>query len=205
MRSLADNVQQKGTTPTARALGRGTITFIAGCMFSGKTTELLRRLDALDQASIRTFKHRIDRRYRSHAVVSHGGLARPAFPVASMGEIVARIDSGTSVVAIDEAHFFDTALVDLTRDLAARGVDVILTSLDLDSWGRPFAVARRLRAIADEPIDRNAVCAGCGGPADHTQRLTPIIDGNMVGGPESYEPRCLTCWSPPPEPAPLRA
>ena len=43
-------------------------------------------------------------------------------------------------------------------------------------------------------------CGRCGREATYTQRLTPIIDGNIVGGPESYEPRCRQCWSPPPEP-----
>ena len=105
-------------------------------------------------------------------------------------------------MAVDEGHFFDLVLVDVARDLAAQGKDVIITALDRDSWGRPFTVADRLTALADEPVLRSTVCAGCGSTADRTQRLTPIIDGNMVGGPESYEARCRSCWVRPPEPPP---
>jgi thymidine kinase len=105
-------------------------------------------------------------------------------------------------VALDEAHFFNGGLDEIVADLKRRGIDVMLTSLDRDSWGRPFAVVEQLRRIADEQITLHAVCAKCGAQADRTQRLTPIIDGQMVGGPESYEPRCQNCWLPPPEKPP---
>ena len=181
---------------------RGMITVIAGCMFSGKTTELLRRLSELPPLSILVFKHMIDQRYWADAVMSHDGETWPAIRIASAEEIMDHLRPGIEVVAVDEAHFFDVNLVDVTRGLADRGISVITTSLDRDSWGRPFAVAERLCAIADESVVKYAVCSGCGVVADRTQRFTPIIDGNMVGGPESYEARCRKCWVPPPEPAP---
>lgn len=178
------------------------ITVIAGCMFSWKTTELLRRLSELPPLSTLVFKHMIDQRYRADTVMSHDGEARPAIRIASAEEIMDHLRPEIEVVAVDEAHFFDVNLVDVTRGLADRGISVITTSLDRDSWGRPFAVAERLWAIADESVVKYAVCSGCGVVADRTQRFTPIIDGNMVGGPESYEARCRRCWVPPPEPAP---
>ena len=172
---------------------------ICGCMFSGKTTVLFRRLEQYPASAILAFKHVIDRRYSADEIVSHGGKAWPAVPIATVAEIPGRIRADFRIVALDEAHFFDGAIVRTAGDLTQRGIDVILTSLDRDSWGRPFAVAEELRAIADESLMLHAVCARCGAKADRTQRLTPIVDGNMVGGPESYEPRCQACWLPPPE------
>ncbi|MGB2986493.1 MAG: thymidine kinase [Phycisphaerae bacterium] len=202
MRGPSDGHQQERSTSHTQPARRGTITVICGCMFSGKTTELLRRLADVAPDSVLVVKHKIDRRYRVDAAVSHTGQSWPAVAVASAHEVSAHIRSGIEVTGIDEAHFFDAALVDVVQAAAARGIDVIVTSLDRDSWGRPFPVTERLCSIADEPIVKRAVCARCGCVGDRTQRLTPIIDGNMVGGPESYEPRCLKCWHPPPEPPP---
>jgi thymidine kinase len=171
-------------------------------MFSGKTTELLRRLATSPRSSVLAFKHVIDRRYQVDAIVSHDGERWSAIPIRSAREIPDRVGTETKIVAVDEGHFFDLVLVEVARDLAVQGKDVIVTSLDRDSWGRRFTVADRLTALADEPVLRSTVCARCGSTADRTQRLTPIIDRNMVGGPESYEARCRSCWVRPPEPPP---
>ena len=179
---------------------RGTVTVICGCMFSGKTTELLRRLAEYPCGEALAFKHAIDTRYSASAIVSHGGKASPAIVVTDAGAIERHITDGIEIAAIDEAHFFDESLADVVARLAQRGVDVVLTSLQPDSWGRPFPAAERLLAIADEPIVTTAACAQCGAIADRTQRLSPIIDGQMVVEPSNYEPRCRNCWRPPPEP-----
>jgi thymidine kinase len=171
-------------------------------MFSGKTTELLRRLDGRPPETVQAFKHVIDDRYEPDAIVTHGGKAMPGVSVADAEAIPGQLGGGVELVAVDEGHFFGEPLVDVCRSLAGRGISVIVTSLDRDSWGRPFPVAEQLAAIAEEAVLKQAVCARCGATGDRTQRLTPIVDGNMVGGPESYEPRCRSCWTPPPETPP---
>ena len=181
----------------------GTITVLSGCMFSGKTTELLRRLDQLPQGSALVFKHIIDNRYDPDAVVSHAGKAIAAVRISSAAEIPAHVHDGITTVAVDEGHFFDGGLVDVAQALAARGVNVIVTSLDMDSWGRSFPVIEQLRKVSDDDDVLQTTCARCGARADHTQRRTPIVDGDLVGGPESYEARCQRCWIPPPESPPL--
>lgn len=180
----------------------GVLTVIEGCMFAGKTTALFRFLEDYPPNVAIAFKQIIDRRYRPDAIVSHGGKAMPAIIITSAREVPAFIRPDTLAVAIDEGHFFDEVLVDVVRELAARGIDVFVTSLDRDSWGRPFPVAVRLCALADRPILLTAECSSCHAVADRTQRLTPIMDGDLVGGAESYAPRCQKCWSPPPEPPP---
>ncbi len=180
----------------------GTVTLITGCMFSGKTSELLRRIEQHTPARTLAVKHAIDTRYSTNEIVSHAGKAHPARSVTGAAEILVRLPRGVEFVAIDEAHHFDMGLVDVTSILAHRGLNVVLTSLDPNSWGKPFAVAECLKKIADEPITLTATCARCKKVADYTQRLTPIIDGNMVDGPENYEARCRNCWSAPPEPEP---
>ncbi len=185
---------------TGSRVCRGTITVICGCMFSGKTTELLRRLAECPRGKALAFKHAIDTRYSASAIVSHAGKASPAIVVTDASAIERHVTDGIGLAAIDEAHFFDESLADVVARLAQRGMDVVLTALQPDSWGRLFPATQRLLEIADEPIVTTATCARCGASADHTQRLTPVIDGQMVVEPSNYEPRCRNCWRPPPEP-----
>ena len=108
--------------------------------------------------------------------------------------------SGTDpeLVLIDEAQFFSDDLVDACRLLAERRYDVIVAGLDLDSWGQPFGPMPLLQAVADEVVRTRGTCAHCGRSADRTQRLAPVPGRTMVGGAESYEPRCSECFVPPP-------
>jgi thymidine kinase len=178
---------------------RGVVSLILGCMFSGKTTELLRRVAAVPAPQVFAVKHAIDMRFAGGAIVSHAGKAFPAVTVASAAEIVGLVGPQTALAAVDEAHFFDEGLVDVVRRLQARGLDVVIASLEPDSWARSFPINKSLRALADECIVKHATCARCGAVADRTQRLTPIIGGQMVVDPSNYEPRCQKCWQPPRE------
>lgn len=193
-----------GTRQPRRA---GTVTLISGCMFSGKTTELLHRVDAParngERRTVRAFKHRIDHRYSQNAIVTHDGQALAATTINQANDIPVPANGRGTIVALDEAHFFDDALVDIVEALRKRGSSVIMTSLDRSSWGQPFPLVERLAALADELVVKVCACQACGGEATHTQRLTPIVNGDLVGGPDRYEARCEACWTPPPETAPV--
>lgn len=180
----------------------GSLILIRGCMFAGKTTELFKILQNQHPDQVLLFKHDIDRRYSQEFVTSHAGKSWPAVSVGCATAISSHVGPSIKLVALDEAHFFDDALMDMIQTLRQRHLDVVLTSLDLDSWGRPFPLIQRLMKTADVDKPLTAICARCQKPANHTQRLTPIVDGNMVGGSESYEPRCQSCWTPPPEAPP---
>jgi thymidine kinase len=178
----------------------GAITYIFGCMFAGKTTELFRRLAAYEAEAVLCFKHARDDRYSPTHVVAHNGQRRPAHPIQGVAEIAQHLTPAIRAVAIEEAHFFSPALPDEVGELADGGLHVLLTSLDHDSWYREIPMAVALKQVATELVEMTTECARCGGRGDHTQRLTPIIDGNLIGGPEAFEPRCATCWHAPPEP-----
>lgn len=181
----------------------GALTLILGCMFSGKSTRLLDTLRDPSKGAFLLFKHRMDRRYAVDAVVTHARDSLPAIAVAESREVLHWVKRETAVVGIDEAHFFPMDLPGVIRELLGRGVDVLGTALDRNSWGRSIAVVEALRPLASRVDLLAAVCGRCGRIASRTQRTTPIRGGTLVGGPESYEPRCDICWTPPPEPAPL--
>ena len=164
-------------------VSHGVLSLIRGCMFSGKTTRLLDALEGYAPEQVAAFKHEIDRRYSDDEIVSHNGRAWSAVHVGCSDQIADHLNSVELVVAIDEAHFFDDGLVDAVRTLLLRCAAVIVTSLDRDSWGRPFPLVERLAELATDCVDATARCARCGAEADRTQRLTPIVNGQMVGGP----------------------
>jgi thymidine kinase len=179
-------------------------------MFSGKTEELIRRLERVRIArkEIVLFKPTIDNRYSESAIVTHYGrqfaahLLPPGEESLSMLErIVSQgaIESAT-VVAFDEGNFFSSKLPKLCEELVARGKRVIVAGLDLTFAGEPFGPMPALMALADEVDKLHAVCVKCGGEATRSQRLidgepAPATDDVIkVGGTEFYEARCLACY-----------
>ncbi len=181
---------------------RGAVFVMTGCMFSGKTTRLLDRLAELPPHVVQVFKHAIDRRCGGATIATHSGRTHQATAIRSSADLAPLLHSGTMAVAIDEAHFFDDGLPEMIDLVAWRGVDVLVTALDRDSWGRPFPLMQRIMAGADSAVVLKAVCSTCTNEAVRTQRVTPIVDGQMIGGADHYEPRCVACWTAPPEDPP---
>ena len=179
----------------------GWIEVVCGSMFSGKTEELIRRLRRAEIArqKVQVFKPALDERYGTEKVASHNGMHWEAIPVTSAREILELVESDTTVVAIDEAQFFDWSVADVCHQLADQGVRVIAAGLDMDFRGEPFGPMPLLMAQAEQVHKLQAICVVCGAPASRTQRLLngqpawyddPVI---MVGASEVYEARCRHC------------
>lgn len=176
----------------------GSIEVICGSMFSGKTDELIRRLirATIAKQKVQVFKPAIDIRYAVEKVASHAGSTFDAIPVESAAEIRSKLDKDTTVVGIDEAQFFDPEVVIIARELAARGVRVLIAGLDTDFRGEPFGSMPVLMSEAEDVSKLHAICMVCGDDASRTQRLVngkparyndPVV---IVGASELYEARC---------------
>ena len=179
----------------------GWLEVISGCMFAGKTEELIRRINVLRFAkkNIKVFKPAIDDRYSNTKVVSHAGSSVDSFVVSKARDILDLVDDSVDVVAIDEVQFFDSEIVAVCDQLAGSGKRVMVAGLDMDFRGEPFNVMPVLITCAEFVTKLTAVCTTCGAPATRTQRLVngfaasyhdPII---LVGASESYEARCRHC------------
>ena len=185
---------------------KGDIEVICGSMFSGKTEELLRRLRLARVAGQRTqlFKPVIDDRYSSDSEVTHDGTpSQGATNADDALDLLAKVEPGSNVVGVDEAHFFDDRLVDVCIYLAQWGKRVVAAGLDQDYRGNPFRPMPRLMAVAADVTKMHAICIVCKRRASRTQRLingqparidSPLI---LIGGKESYEARCSHCHSVP--------
>jgi len=184
---------------------------ITGCMFSGKTEELIRRLERvrIARGHVLLFKPSIDNRYSENAVVTHYGREFSAHRLDPGEETMEALEAlvgseaveRTSVIAFDEGNFYSHRLPALCEALVARGKRVIVAGLDLTFAGEPFGAMPTLMALADRVDKLQAVCVKCGGVATRTQRLVegqpaptdgPVI---QVGGLGTYEARCRSCYA----------
>ncbi len=176
----------------------GWIEVICGCMFSGKTEELIRRLRRAEIArqNIAIFKPRIDKRYSDDHIVSHSDDRLKSIVVDSAAEILS-LAKDARVVGIDEAQFFKMDLVEVCESLASAGKRVIIAGLDQDYRGKPFEPIPQLLAVAEYITKTLAICVICGNPADRTQRKTQSEERIVVGAKDIYEARCRKCFVPP--------
>lgn len=186
----------------------GWVETITGCMFAGKTEELIRRIKVLEFAKkeIMVFKPVIDNRYSETKVVSHAGSSVESHVIKDAAEILEYVKDSTQVVAIDEVQFFDMNVCDVCNELADKGIRVMAAGLDTDFRGEPFGPMPKLLTQAEFCTKLAAVCNKCGAPGTRTQRIVngkpasynePIV---MVGAAESYEARCRHCHEVPDKP-----
>jgi len=172
----------------------GWIEVITGCMFSGKTEELIRRLRRAQIAKqkIKIFKPQIDTRYSNDLIVSHSEQSLPSIQIKDINEIRS-LAGDAQVIGIDEVQFFSNDIVNICNELADTGKRVIVAGLDQDYKGEPFEPMPQLLAIAEYITKTLAVCAVCGNPADRSQRKTFANERVVVGAADIYEARCRKC------------
>lgn len=176
----------------------GWIEVVCGPMFSGKSEELIRRIRRaiIARKRVQVFKPAIDDRYSLEEIVSHSDSRMRSEVVGGAREILTRIDARTQVVGVDEANFMGQDLVDVAGQLADTGKQVIVSGLDTDYMGRPFAPIPDLLCMAESITKTLAICMRCGNPAKHTQRLVESDDLIVVGAMGMYEARCRRCFEP---------
>jgi thymidine kinase len=168
----------------------GWIEVICGCMFSGKTEELIRRLNRaiIAKQKVEIFKPVSDTRYDETAIVSHNENTIRSTAVNFASDILL-LAGDCDVVGLDEAQFFDPAIVQVCNTLANGGKRVIVAGLDMDFEGKPFGSMPNLLAIAEFVTKVHAICARTGELASFSFRLTESKEQVMLGEKGAYEAR----------------
>lgn len=173
----------------------GWVEVITGPMFSGKTEELIRRLKRAQLARLQVdiFKPAIDKRFSETEIVSHNQNSLNSIVVNDATEILKHV-SRTAVVGIDEAQFFDIAIVDVCNQLANKGIRVIIAGLDMDFRGRPFGPIPALVATSECVSKLSAICIRCGQVAYFSHRKAENENLILLGEKSEYEPLCRSCF-----------
>lgn len=177
----------------------GRIESITGCMFSGKSEELVRRLTRCVYAKLpfQVFKPEIDDRHGENCIGTHSEQTLAAEDIPSWNPllILERIDPETRVVGIDEAQFFEATIVEVCERLADKGVRVIVAGLDLDYRAKPFGWMPSLLARSDGGVTKVTAICSCGNQATRTHRFSQSKEQVVVGAADKYEPLCRACYA----------
>jgi len=175
---------------------RGSVEVIAGSMFSGKTEELIRRLKRARIAGLKVeiFKPAIDTRYSDNLVVSHDENSIPSTPVDNASAILL-LANEVDVIGVDEAQFFDEAIVDVCTELADRGIRIVVAGLDMDYSGKPFGPMPNLMSVAEYVTKVHAICVDCGNLANHSYRIAEEKSVVLLGEKDVYKPLCRNCFN----------
>ncbi len=168
----------------------GWIEVISGCMFSGKTEELIRRLNRaiIARQKVEIFKPKTDNRYHNDHVISHSEREIKSSSLEYSSEILQRA-ADCDVVGIDEAQFFDKKIVDVCNELANSGKRVIVAGLDMDFEGKPFGPMPDLMAVAEFVTKLHAICMKTGELASFSFRLSESNEQIKLGAQNHYEAR----------------
>ena len=174
---------------------KGWVEVICGSMFSGKTEELIRRVNRAQIANqkVEIFKPKVDKRYHTSKIVSHNQSTIPSIPVSHSSEIIVKSEH-VQVVGIDEAQFLDDELVDVVEELANVGIRVIVAGLDMDFKGEPFGPMPLLLSKAEYITKLHAICTDCGDLANHSFRRGTDSRQVLLGQLETYKPLCRSCY-----------
>ncbi len=174
----------------------GWIEVICGSMFSGKTEELIRRLNRakIAKQKVEIFKPAVDTRYDENDVVSHDAKSISSTPVQNASQILFYAED-FEVVGIDEAQFFGEELVPVCNNLANKGKRVIVAGLDMDYLGKPFGPIPLLMATAEYVTKVHAICIRCGNLASYSHRTIKNDDLVVLGETDAYEPLCRKCFT----------
>ncbi|KAI1886461.1 hypothetical protein AGOR_G00195990 [Albula goreensis] len=180
--------------PNSPRKTRGQIQVIFGPMFSGKSTELMRRVRRFQIAQYQclVIKYAKDIRYSDKGMATHDKYTMAAVPATRLSDVFS-LAVDAAVIGIDEGQFFPDT-VEFCEDMANRGKTVIVAALDGTFQRKPFGNILSLVPLAESVVKLNAVCMQCYKEAAYTKRLGDETEVEVIGGADKYHAACRACY-----------
>ena len=174
----------------------GRIELILGCMYSGKTTEMVRKINmykTLNKPMV-IYTHAMDTRYAESGKIStHDNTILQAIPKTHLSDIFETLSYQTAeMIFIEEAQFFPDLFDTVVRAANEHNKTLIISGLDGDYLLQPFEQIIRLIPHAESVIKLNALCRKCGDgtPASFSKRIVSSVERQLVGSNGIYEAVC---------------
>jgi len=175
---------------------RGKIQVIFGPMFSGKSTELIRRMKRYQIAnySCLVAKYDKDDRYDQDGIATHDRQTLGA--QISANELMPMFDHAQKfdVVGVDEGQFFPD-IVEFCEKLADGGTVVVVAALDGTYLRQGFGNILNLVPLAESVVKLTAVCMTCYADASFTKRKGCEKEVEVIGGADKYLAVCRSCYT----------
>lgn len=175
------------------------LSIIMGNMFSGKTSELIRRLKRLKIIGKKSvvINSAKDTRSPEEVLKTHDGVTFTCFKVFNLTELIGTdAFSEAEIIAVDEAQFFEGLKLFVDYCLAI-GKSVVLAGLDADSYQRKFGEILDCIPVASDVTKLSALCMRCkdGTAGPFTRRLVENTELELIGGSDKYIAVCRTHMS----------
>ncbi|NXY00197.1 KITH protein, partial [Centropus bengalensis] len=183
-----------GVHPGSPSRPRGQIQVIFGPMFSGKSTELMRRVRRfqLAQYCCLLVKYAKDTRYCTSGLSTHDKNTMEALSACFLKDVYKEA-LGAAVIGIDEGQFFPD-IVEFCEMMANAGKTVIVAALDGTFQRKAFGSILNLVPLAESVVKLNAVCMECYRDASYTKRLGAEREIEVIGGADKYHSVCRACY-----------
>jgi thymidine kinase len=169
----------------------GELHLIIGCMYSGKSTELLRIINnyRILEEPVLAISHSMDTRYGSNGIISHDNKSYPCTHVRLLNDIPDI--SHHKIIIIEEAQFF-TDLIVFVKNALEHNKIIYVAGLDGDYKQKEFGDILKLIPLCDSIKKLSALCMICkdGTPANYTKRIIENNSQTLVGSIDTYIPTC---------------
>lgn len=176
---------------------KGNIQLILGCMYSGKSSELLRRIRRYSVSNLKTciIKYDKDKRYSNENMCTHDKQTYKALVCAEhlLNDELHQQIQDKDVIGIDEGQFF-ADIVEFSEMIANNGKIVIIAGLDGTFERKPFGSLLQLVPLSESVIKLNSVCMECKKDAAFTYRISNESETIIIGGIDRYLPLCRECY-----------
>ena len=170
------------------------IQVITGCMFAGKTTELIKRLKLLNKSYL-LVKPKLDTRDVESQIFTHDGIFEAAKQVDNLSDIFNKL-SNIDVLGVDEAQFFSEAIIQDIEYIASQGIIVVIAGLAKDYLNKSFGCMDQIIQISSSVTWLKANCNHCNKPATYSHRKSNIKkDQILIGDKNQYEALCEQCFN----------
>ncbi|XP_076048088.1 thymidine kinase, cytosolic-like isoform X3 [Oratosquilla oratoria] len=180
-------------------------------MFSGKTTELMRRLKRYQIAkhNCLIIKYAKDVRFDLEGIATHDSQVLSAIPTTELKKLKEKAMQ-CSVIGIDEGQFFPDT-VEFAEEMANKGKIIVVAALDGTYMRTGFTNMLSLVPLAESVVKLTAVCVICYEPASFTKRTTSetalewstpndwfsmtsyCSEVEVIGGSDKYIAVCRRC------------
>lgn len=144
-----------------------TLEIIMGCMYSGKSTEVIRRIKRLKTLgrNVMVVNNSLDTRYTNGEtgfIATHNLECEPCISADKLLNLIATQSfRDADVVIIEEAQFFSDLFEFATKCVDEYNKQVIVSGLDGDADRKPFGDILRLIPHAEKVTKLSALCLEC--------------------------------------------
>ncbi|XP_029007916.1 thymidine kinase, cytosolic [Betta splendens] len=180
--------------PNSPRKARGQVQVIFGPMFSGKSTELMRRVRRFQIAQYKclVIKYAKDTRYTDKGMATHDRNTMDAVPANRLDDVKS-LALQACVIGIDEGQFFPDTVA-FCEEMANLGKTVIVAALDGTFQRKPFGNILNLVPLAESVVKLHAVCMQCYKEAAYTKRIGAEKEVEVIGGADKYQAVCRKCY-----------